>query len=61
MLFISFSWDDGAVEDLKLMELSQKYDIPGIFFIPCTNPERAVLTEENIRTINRNGFAFLSD
>jgi peptidoglycan-N-acetylglucosamine deacetylase len=56
MVFISFSWDDGAVEDLKLMDLSLKYNISGMFFIPATNPERAVMCEENIRDIGRNGF-----
>lgn len=56
MVNISFAWDDGAIEDLKLMDLSLKYKIPGMFFMPATNAERKVLSEENIKRINNNGF-----
>lgn len=28
------SWDDGSVHDLKVAFLLNKYDLPGIFFIP---------------------------
>lgn len=41
---IVFSWDDGALEDQKLFELHEKYEIPGMFFVPTQNREgRAVL------------------
>ena len=56
MVLIAFSWDDGAVEDLKLMGLSLKYRIPGLFFIPATSTERKVLSGENIKKIDNNGF-----
>jgi hypothetical protein len=56
MVLIAFSWDDGAVEDLKLMDLSLQYRIPGLFFIPATNPERKVLSSENIKKIDNHGF-----
>jgi peptidoglycan/xylan/chitin deacetylase (PgdA/CDA1 family) len=56
MVYISFSWDDGAIEDMKLMDLSLKFDIPGIFFIPATNNERGVMPEENIKTLSKNNF-----
>src|SRR5450759_2035031 len=56
MVYISFSWDDGAIEDLKLMDLSLKYSIPGIFFIPATNMERGVMPDENIKTLSKNNF-----
>jgi peptidoglycan/xylan/chitin deacetylase (PgdA/CDA1 family) len=56
MVLIAFSWDDGAEEDLKLMDLSLKYNIPGMFFIPATNTERKVLSRENIKIIDKNGF-----
>ena len=56
MVNISFSWDDGAVEDLKLMDLSLKYKIPGMFFIPATNAERKVLSGKNMKKIDNNGF-----
>lgn len=47
---ITFSWDDGALEDVKLFDLHRKYDIPGIFFVPTRNIEgRKVLTKDIIR------------
>lgn len=46
---IVFSWDDGAPEDQKLFELHEKYEIPGIFFVPNRNREgRPVLSEQMI-------------
>jgi len=56
MIHVSFSWDDGAIEDLKLMELSLKCRIPGIFFIPATNPEREVMDMVSIKLLAGNGF-----
>lgn len=47
---VSFSWDDGALEDLKLFELHEKFEIPGMFFVPTKNQEgRDVITPEVIR------------
>ena len=47
---IAFSWDDGALEDQKLFELHEKYEIPGMFFVPTRNREgREVLTTEMMR------------
>lgn len=47
---IAFSWDDGAPEDLRLMDLHKKYEIPGMFFVPTENREgRNVLTREQIK------------
>ncbi len=56
MIKIAFSWDDGSVEDLKLMDLSMNYNIPGIFFIPATNKEREVMSVEGIKTLSNNNF-----
>jgi peptidoglycan/xylan/chitin deacetylase (PgdA/CDA1 family) len=56
MLKISFSWDDGAVEDFKIAELSAKYRIPGMFFIPEKNPERAVISAKQIVELRQSGF-----
>ena len=56
MVNITFSWDDGAIEDMKLLDLSLKYSIPGIFFIPATNPERSVISKEDIKSIAINNF-----
>jgi hypothetical protein len=56
MIDISFSWDDGAVEDLKLMDISLKHGIPGIFFIPATNKERDVISKKEIQLLTANNF-----
>lgn len=49
-LKIAFSWDDGALEDQRLFELHEKYEIPGMFFVPTRNREgREVLTPEMMR------------
>jgi len=52
MVKVTFSWDDGAVEDLKLAELSAKYNIPAMFFIPGSNDERKVLSPREILLLN---------
>lgn len=52
MVLIAFSWDDGAAEDLKLMDLSGKYNIPGIFFIPASNSEREVMSPAEIKILS---------
>lgn len=56
MIKIAFSWDDGAVEDMKLAKLSEKYNIPGMFFIPQSNPERAVIGTNEITDLLKLGF-----
>lgn len=56
MVKITFSWDDGSTEDMKLMELSLKYNLPGIFFIPASNNERDVMSENEIKIISGLNF-----
>jgi peptidoglycan/xylan/chitin deacetylase (PgdA/CDA1 family) len=46
------SWDDGHPLDLKVAEILSKYNIPGIFYIPITNPERGVMTKSQIRQLS---------
>ena len=47
---IVFTWDDGAVEDLKLIALHEKYNLPGMFFVPNFNKEgRAVISADDIK------------
>ena len=56
---IVFSWDDGALEDLKLFKLHEKYNIPGMFFVPTKNREnRGVLTPQMIKEANPNLISF---
>jgi len=35
-MIIKTSWDDGSKEDLRLIELLKKYNLPAIFYIPNT-------------------------
>lgn len=56
MVKITFSWDDGAREDLKLAELSNKYAVPGMFFIPEFNSERRVMDSNLIKELHSDGF-----
>lgn len=52
---LTTSWDDGSSYDLELAELLDKHNIPGIFYIPITNPERKVMTKSQIRQLS-SGF-----
>jgi len=56
MVSISFTWDDGAEEDIRLAELSNKFNIPGIFFIPHHNAERPVITSYKILDLFKENF-----
>lgn len=49
--FIS-SWDDGQVNDLIIVNLLNKYKLPGIFFIP--NQYRNLLQKDDIKKIALN-------
>lgn len=56
---IAFSWDDGALEDLKLFELHEKYGIPGMFFVPTRNSEgKEVLASSQIQSVNHELISF---
>ena len=53
MLKLSFSWDDGALEDLHLVRLLEKYEIPATLFIPTENKEgRKVLSPSDIKSVH---------
>lgn len=54
---IVFTWDDGAPEDKKLFALHEKYEIPGLFFVPTKNCEgRDVLSPQDIREASGSPF-----
>lgn len=56
---VIFSWDDGALEDIKLFDLHEKYEIPGMFFIPTRNREgRAVITPDILRKVESKNILF---
>lgn len=49
--YVGTSWDDGAIEDLRLAELLAKHRIPGCFYVPKANPERPVMSERQLREL----------
>lgn len=56
---ICFTWDDGALEDKKLFALHEKYNIPGMFFVPTHNREgRAVLSRSDIKAAANSLISF---
>lgn len=54
MIYISFSWDDGSIYDLKLAELMNKYDIKATFFVPAKNTEQPYLSKKGILELYKN-------
>jgi peptidoglycan/xylan/chitin deacetylase (PgdA/CDA1 family) len=50
--FVTTSWDDGAVQDLRLAELLAKYRVPACFYIPRDNAERPVLDARSVRELS---------
>lgn len=56
---LAYSWDDGALEDQKLFDLHEKYEIPAKFFVPTRNREgRDVLTPIMIRNAESKYISF---
>lgn len=51
-LSICTSWDDGAPEDERLVELLSRYNIPAMLFIPASNGESAVIGSSQIRSLS---------
>jgi 2-polyprenyl-3-methyl-5-hydroxy-6-metoxy-1,4-benzoquinol methylase len=52
--FVTTSWDDGAITDIKLAQLLLKYNIPATFYIPLRNTERKVITKKEIKWLSEN-------
>lgn len=51
---IEFSWDDGAYEDLRLLNILSKFDgFDHTFYIPAKNIERPVICNQDIITISQ--------
>lgn len=54
-----FSWDDGALEDQRLFDLHEKYEVPAMFFVPTKNREgRKVLTPAILRSAESSLISF---
>ena len=43
------SWDDGVESDFRMADLLEKYQLPGIFFIPTITE----LKEEDIKRLSQ--------
>jgi peptidoglycan-N-acetylglucosamine deacetylase len=48
---ITTSWDDGHPLDFRLAELLNKYKLKGTFYIPKSNAEHSVMSEEAIQEL----------
>jgi peptidoglycan/xylan/chitin deacetylase (PgdA/CDA1 family) len=49
--FVTVSVDDGHSTDLQTAELLSRYGIAATFYVPVKNPEREVLTKQQIREL----------
>ncbi|GIM61836.1 endo-1,4-beta-xylanase [Capnocytophaga canis] len=50
---ISTSWDDGALEDLKLVEILSKFNVQSTLYIPIKNKEREVVDKMHIKRFSQ--------
>ncbi len=48
---VTTSWDDGCLEDMKMVHLLNKYGLKGTFYIPVKNRERPVIDPAGIKEI----------
>ena len=53
---ITFSFDDGHPNDLKLAKLLKKYSLKATFYVPVQNSENPVMNASQIRKIQSMGF-----
>lgn len=51
---ITTSWDDGHPKDFLISELLDKYNLKGTFYIPRTNPENEVMSEDQLLLLSKN-------
>ncbi len=49
--FVTISVDDGHETDFKAAELLNKYGLQATFYIPARNPERPVMSEDQMREL----------
>jgi hypothetical protein len=52
--YLTISIDDGHPTDLQAAELLQKFGLKATFYIPARNPEREVMSPQEIRQIANN-------
>jgi peptidoglycan-N-acetylglucosamine deacetylase len=54
LALLTISVDDGHVSDLWTAELLWKFGLKATFYIPRTNPERAVITQRQLQELAKN-------
>lgn len=54
MKYITTSWDDGHPLDFRIGELLHKYNLNGTFYIPQSNIEHIVMTEDEILELSKS-------
>jgi peptidoglycan/xylan/chitin deacetylase (PgdA/CDA1 family) len=55
-VFVTSSWDDGDLYDLKLAELLRSKGVNGTFYIPLHNYRPRSLSHSQLRTLTEEGF-----
>ena len=50
-IIITTSWDDGHPLDIRIVELLEKYNLKGTFYVPINNLERAVMDASTLSEI----------
>ncbi|MGB4812485.1 MAG: polysaccharide deacetylase family protein [Methylophilaceae bacterium] len=50
-IYFTTSWDDGALDDIKLVELAKKHDVPIMLFVCPKYRNRPTLTVEMLRQL----------
>ncbi len=51
--FFTTSWDDGAMTDIRLAHLLQKYKIPATFYVSLKNYERNLISKRELIWLSR--------
>lgn len=49
---ITTSWDDGHPLDFRIAELLDKYGMKGTFYIPKSNPQNGVMSENEVKLLS---------
>jgi peptidoglycan/xylan/chitin deacetylase (PgdA/CDA1 family) len=52
--YLTISVDDGHPTDLRTAELLRRHDVKATFYVPATNPERALLAPAELLAIGRD-------
>jgi peptidoglycan/xylan/chitin deacetylase (PgdA/CDA1 family) len=51
--YVTISVDDGHITDFRTAELLNRYGLQATFYIPARNPERPVMSENEVRELGR--------